>query len=416
MRKGKTYLSFSIFIFFVMLLFLPCNSNADYLDNWFTVTSNTNNWFYGVTFGNGTFVTVGAFGTILTSPDGVVWSSQTSGDTHHLYGIANSNNGSSTIFIAVGVNGTTIISLNGGVSWTKGGTARRMGNAYDLYGVTYGNGTFVAVGNSGTIFTSTNGATWTSQTSGTINQLTGVTYGNGIFIAVGYSGTILTSPDDGVTWTSRTSGISEGLTGVTYGNGTFVAEGLNGTTLISLDNGVTWAPITLGISDDLFGVTYGNYTFVAVGGFNGESGTILTSYDYGVSWNLRGSGTPYDLEGIAYGHNPPNVVDAFVVVGGFGTILINAESLPSILPVRIYSPLAYFSTLQNAYGNASSSNTIQSMAFHFKESPLFNRSISITLAGGYDITYDEPNTSYTTVEGTLTISNGTVVVENIIIQ
>ena len=69
-------------------------------------------------------------------------------------------------------------------------------------GITYGNSTFVAVGDYGAILTLSNGKRWTTRTSGTIWSLYGVTYGNSTFVAVGWSGTILTSPD-GVTWTER---------------------------------------------------------------------------------------------------------------------------------------------------------------------------------------------------------------------
>jgi len=78
------------------------------------------------------------------------------------------------------------------------------------------------VGAGGTILTSTDGTTWTLQTSGT--PLNGVTYGGGKFAAVGNSGTILTSTD-GTTWTAQTSGTTNQLNGVTYGNGRFVAVG-----------------------------------------------------------------------------------------------------------------------------------------------------------------------------------------------
>lgn len=68
------------------------------------------------------------------------------------------------------------------------------------------------------------------------NPLNGVTYGNGTFVAVGGGGvvgeTILTSPD-GITWTLRTSGDNNILFGVTYGNGTFMAVGTNGTIIQS---------------------------------------------------------------------------------------------------------------------------------------------------------------------------------------
>jgi len=63
----------------------------------------------------------------------------------------------------------------------------------------------VTVGNSGTILTSSDGTTWTSRTSGTTNNLYGVTYGNGTFVTVGDNGVILTS-SDGISWTKRTSG------------------------------------------------------------------------------------------------------------------------------------------------------------------------------------------------------------------
>ena len=64
------------------------------------------------------------------------------------------------------------------------------------------------------------------------NTLKGIAYGNGTFVAVGESGTILTSTD-GTTWTSRTSGTTYGLNSVTYGSGTFVTVGDNGTILQS---------------------------------------------------------------------------------------------------------------------------------------------------------------------------------------
>ena len=38
------------------------------------------------------------------------------------------------------------------------------------------------------------GTTWTARTSGTGNYLLGVTYANGTFVAVGDVGTVLTSP------------------------------------------------------------------------------------------------------------------------------------------------------------------------------------------------------------------------------
>src|SRR5512147_1878768 len=54
-----------------------------------------------------------------------------------------------------------------------------------LYHVAYGNGTFVAVGEAGTVLTSVDGENWTQEYSGTDLGLAGVTYANNLFIAVG---------------------------------------------------------------------------------------------------------------------------------------------------------------------------------------------------------------------------------------
>jgi photosystem II stability/assembly factor-like uncharacterized protein len=74
---------------------------------------------------------------------------------------------------------------------------------------------WVAVGESGTILTSSDGITWTSRTSGTSEALYVVTYGNNTFVTVCDSGTILTSKD-GTTWTSRDSNTVNHLTGVIF--------------------------------------------------------------------------------------------------------------------------------------------------------------------------------------------------------
>ena len=66
---------------------------------------------------------------------------------------------------------------------------------------------FIAVGAQGTLLTSSDGESWTAQTSGTSNNLRAVAYGNSTLVTVGSSGTILTS-SDGTSWTSRTSGTS----------------------------------------------------------------------------------------------------------------------------------------------------------------------------------------------------------------
>jgi hypothetical protein len=105
---------------------------------------------------------------------------------------------------------------------------------------------YVVVGNSGKILTRPLvGTSWTTRTSGTSSTLYGVTYGNGLYVAVGSSGSsgsdgaILTS-SDGISWTSiNIDNLSTGLRGVAYGNSTFVIVGHDGKILTS-SNVTSW--------------------------------------------------------------------------------------------------------------------------------------------------------------------------------
>jgi hypothetical protein len=75
------------------------------------------------------------------------------------------------------------------------------------------------------------GITWTSRTSAADNFWTSVSYGNGLFVAVSQTGTgnrVMTSPD-GITWTSRSSAADNDWRSVTFGNGLFVAVSQTGT-------------------------------------------------------------------------------------------------------------------------------------------------------------------------------------------
>src|SRR5262249_31066243 len=62
------------------------------------------------------------------------------------------------------------------------------GNA--LNRVVFVNGVYVAVGELGTILTSSDGTNWVTQTSGTIAELRGCAYGGGQYVVVGELGTV----------------------------------------------------------------------------------------------------------------------------------------------------------------------------------------------------------------------------------
>ncbi len=76
----------------------------------------------------------------------------------------------------------------------------------------------------GAITTSSDGIEWAKRVSGTTAELNGVSYGNNTFVAVGNDRIILTSPD-GIVWTERVSDTKSDLTGIDFGKNTFVAYG-----------------------------------------------------------------------------------------------------------------------------------------------------------------------------------------------
>lgn len=201
----------------------------------------------------GSFAAVGQGGAIFTSnDDGKTWAAPATpppGFTTDLYAVtgyaANKNNPGNPAmrWVAVGAGGASVYSLDGNI-WAVGNTYNATSPA--LRSLTHVAGTFFAVGDAGTILSSTDGITWTSHTSGTSNNLNGVTHGS-IYIAVGDSGTILTSVD-GNTWTAQTSVAlltTSHLRQVTSYGSIIVAVGDSGTIVTSIDNGTNWVLASL---------------------------------------------------------------------------------------------------------------------------------------------------------------------------
>ena len=120
------------------------------------------------------------------------------------------------IFVAVTEHSSTfnVLTSSNGISWTL----LNAGNGV-LYGITYGNNTFVIVGKAN-VYTSADGSSWTSRTPASgLTNMWGVAYGNSTFVLVGDDGGIQTS-FDGISWTSRASNTSNLLYYITYGNST----------------------------------------------------------------------------------------------------------------------------------------------------------------------------------------------------
>lgn len=74
----------------------------------------------------------------------------------------------------------------------------------------------------------------------------------------------------------------------------------------------------------------------------------------------------------------------------------------------------WYSSIQSAYDAASSTDIILTQASSFHENLNFDRNISITVRGGYNSDFNSV-TGFTLINGMMTISSGTVIVENLIL-
>jgi hypothetical protein len=217
--------------------------------SWTAQSSGTTEDLYGITGGaNGLLVAVGGSlhsnpytggwyeHIILVSADGVVWEDRTPGfENITLHGVTYGQG----LFVAVGgpVSDATICTSTNGTNWVLCQTPPE---SWYMKGVAYGNRVFVAVGEddwftNNWLLISSNAVDWRRiQTcyTGWFNPLDDIIFRNGSFMVVGDSGLILTSTD-GLDWTVRHSPTTTHLRGITYGGGTFVIVGNNDTILQS---------------------------------------------------------------------------------------------------------------------------------------------------------------------------------------
>jgi hypothetical protein len=312
---------------------------------------------WGVTYANGTFAAVTNQGNLLTSADGLAWSSK---------------------------------AIDPGV-W--------------LTAIAYGNGEWVVVGDRGAILASPDLRNWTTAPAVTGNKLNSVANNGTIWTAVGDGGTIATTfmAQDALTWVIRAMpGVTGNLNGISTIVGPtiggvyrpninyFIVCGDNGLVLeTSFSTNVLPSPIsaqnllavlssnlgdpnlvtlaagsggtllqgpgfafqtTFGASPSaipdvaLHALAYGNGYYLAAG----EQGTLLTSRD-GLVWTPRYSGdspstlTTATLLGAAYSPR----LQRFVAVGAAGTILVS-DSPPT--PFGNVSTRGYVSPTETFIG------------------------------------------------------------------
>ena len=127
-----------------------------------------------------------------------------------------------------------------------------------LRGIDYGNALYMAASSNGTVWTSSDGLSWSSPGNSGVDAWD-IAFGDGVWVVVGDDGTngkIAYSNDDGATWTAATGVSSDLVRSIVYDKttGFFVAAG--GDLLNSTDDGATWT-VRNSMSGVVNGAVYG---------------------------------------------------------------------------------------------------------------------------------------------------------------
>ncbi len=276
--------------------------------------------FNSVAHGNGTFVAVGAGKTIMTSSNGVSWTTQTGADANYFAGNAITWDGSQFIMVGDSSNLSSyaplIATSSDGKSWTR--RTWTHSGATQLTDVTGNTNRLTAVGLGATVITSTDhGATWSTESTppGAVTDLYGVTDNGSTRIAVGRNdasqGVVLINTGSGwskvnsyssfiprdVIWTGSQF-VAVGASSINYGADSVVMYSSDGTSWTQVNLPTTAAPTGYTLRD----VIWTGSTLYAVGDDSNKSRVIVSSVN-AIDWtqvhqstNTSGNGS---LEGIA---------------------------------------------------------------------------------------------------------------------
>jgi hypothetical protein len=243
-----------------------------------------------------------------------------------------------TLLIAVGAgpnnnnqSARIMTSRDNGATWAT--------SEYDalqiLNALTKANDQFLVVGDVGGMMTSSDGLSWTAQTSVTTNNLTAALWDTANYFVYGVDTTNLTSnlltSLDGVTWAATSTSPGTYVFSALKRNATYVGLAIDtnfNTVFVTSTNGSAWTEqydfttalratavvpgqlIWTGSQYVMVGMSFVNSTF---------SGIIYTSPD-GITWTGHTSGTTNGLNSINWNGTQ------YVVVGKLGTVLTSPDA------------------------------------------------------------------------------------------
>ena len=135
--------------------------------------------------------------------------------------------------------------LGGTDGWTA--VAKPSGNTASVRAAAVSGGRFVLTADSGFVFTSGDGVSWSLVSSGVTVALEAVAGSGGVFVAGGYGGSasvLLRSIDYGASWTRVNVPFTGTIRALVYADGRFRTGGGSSSMLVSADGGETWSAET----------------------------------------------------------------------------------------------------------------------------------------------------------------------------
>ncbi|HEY0548035.1 MAG TPA: immunoglobulin domain-containing protein [Verrucomicrobiae bacterium] len=280
--------------------------------DWTTIALGNRYSFSRVTFGNGLFAALAESDevVIFTSPDGVSWTAR-----DLPLGYAGSLDFVNGEFLMTGQSLNTPLLLARSSDCLTWRIEPMAGPAGFPVSIAHGNGFYVVI-TANELFFSQDSHVWTRRSIPShFNRLT---FANGLFLVSSRLGEIWTS-SDARHWSARNPGIywanagSGDVNSLAYGLGQFTAVGDDGVIVRSLD-ATTWQLLNSTTSKNLRDVVFDGTKFIACGLY----GALLTSQN-GITWTDRRGGKTKDLYGIIYTNHQ------FVAVGYEGTILTSPD-------------------------------------------------------------------------------------------
>jgi alpha-tubulin suppressor-like RCC1 family protein len=294
---------------------LSNNQINNSINTWISRSSASDNNWTSICYSSdkNLFVAVSNSGTnnrVMTSSDGIVWTSRTSVD----------NNWTSvcyssflSLFVAVSNSGTgnRVMTSLDGITWTSRTSASdnnwtSICSAEDVE-------LLVAVSSTGTgnrVMTSIDGINWISGASVADNDWTSICYSSNLLLFVAVSSTgidnrVMTSID-GLTWTSRTTGSDNNWTSVCYSPTLelFAAVSNTGDNRIMISSdGIEWSNVNSYVNNNWTSICWANSLelFIAIAN-SGTNDCIMTSID-GYQWIIQDNNINNSWTSICWSNN-----------------------------------------------------------------------------------------------------------------